>query len=132
VGAAEAALAVAVAYVCERPLFGRPVGSYQAVQHRLADRHVDVVAMRAAVLDAAGRADRGLPFAVEASIAQVVCTEGALRVTADAHQVHGGEGFYADRDPGLLYRRVRGLAPRLGDVRHHLERLDRLRRAATP
>ena len=90
--------------------------------------YLDVQAMRWAVLDAAGHADSGRPFGLVASMAKVVCSEGALRVTAWAHQVHGGEGFYADRDPALFYRRARALAPRLGDVRWHLARIDALRR----
>jgi alkylation response protein AidB-like acyl-CoA dehydrogenase len=128
-GAAEAALEVGVRYVTGREVFGRPVGAFQAIQHRLADLHIEVCAMRDAVLAAAGAADRGAAFAAEASAAKVVCAEGAPRVTAAVHQVHGGEGFYADRDPGLFYRRARALAPRFGDVRTHLARLDGMRRA---
>ena len=60
-GAAAAALAVAVAYVSTREQWGRPIGSFQAVHHRAADMHLDIEAMRCAVYDAAGRADREQP-----------------------------------------------------------------------
>jgi alkylation response protein AidB-like acyl-CoA dehydrogenase len=128
VGVSSAALDVAVAYVNEREQWGRPIGTFQGVQHGAADRYLDVEAMRWAVYDAAGHGDSGRPLGLVASMAKVVCVEGALRVTAWAHQVHGGEGFYADQDPGLFYRRARALAPRLGDVRWHLARIDALRR----
>jgi alkylation response protein AidB-like acyl-CoA dehydrogenase len=128
VGVSAAALDVAVAYVNERQQWGRPIGTFQAVQHRAADCYLDVEAMRWVVLDAAGHADSARSLGLVASMAKVVCAEGALRVTAWAQQVHGGEGFYADRDPGLFYGRARALAPRLGDVRWHLARIDALRR----
>jgi alkylation response protein AidB-like acyl-CoA dehydrogenase len=128
VGLSAAALDVAVAYVNDRRQWGRPIGTFQVVQHGAADCYLDLEAMRWAVLDAAGHHDSGRPLGLVASMAKVVCAEGALRVTAWAHQVHGGEGFYADRDPGLFYRRARALAPRLGDVRWHLARIDALRR----
>ncbi len=107
---------------------GARSATFQVVQHGAADCYLDVQAMRWAVLDAAGHADSGRSVGLVASMAKVVCSEGALRVTAWAQQVHGGEGFYADRDPGLFYRRARALAPRLGDVRWHLARIDALRR----
>ena len=129
VGTAAAALDVAVEYVEGRRQWGRGIGTFQVVQHGAADGYLDVEAMRWAVLDAAGHHDSGRPLALIASMAKVVCAEAALRVTAWAHQVHGGEGFYADRDPGLFYRRARALAPRLGDGRWHLARIDALRRS---
>jgi alkylation response protein AidB-like acyl-CoA dehydrogenase len=129
-GVAAAALDVGVAYVTERRQWGRPMATFQAVQHGAADCFLDIESMRWAVLDAAGHADSGRPLGLVASLAKVVCSEGAMRVTAWAHQVHGGEGFYADRDPGLFYRRARALAPKLGDVRYHLGRIDDLRRGS--
>ncbi len=129
VGTAAAALDVAVEYVEGRRQWGRGIGTFQVIQHGAADGYLDVEAMRWAVLDAAGHRDSGRPLALVASMAKVVCAEAVLRVTAWAHQVHGGEGFYADRDPGLFYRRARALAPRLGDGRWHLARIDALRRS---
>lgn len=128
-GTAASALDLAVERATTRHQWGRPLGSFQALAHRLADVHVAVAGARAAVYDAAGRADLGLPFALEASMAKVAATDAALDATAALHQVHGGEGYYADRDPTLLFRRARALAPRLGGVGHHLARVDALRRA---
>jgi 3-oxocholest-4-en-26-oyl-CoA dehydrogenase beta subunit len=122
VGVAASALDLAVARVSTREQFGAPIGTFQAVQHRCADLHIDVTAMRLAVLDAAQRADLGLPWAREAAMAAVTCAEGALRVTAGAQHLHGGEGFYADQPIGARYLRARALVPRLGPIAPHLRR----------
>jgi 3-oxocholest-4-en-26-oyl-CoA dehydrogenase beta subunit len=122
-GVAASALSLALAWVTEREQFGAPLGTLQAVQHRAADLHLDVTAMQLAVLDAAQQADAGRPIGVEAAMAAVTCIEGALRVTAGAQHLHGGEGFYADRPIGARYLRARALAPRLGPVATHLARV---------
>jgi alkylation response protein AidB-like acyl-CoA dehydrogenase len=123
VGVAASALELAVTRVSTREQFGAPIGTFQAVQHRCADLHVAVTAMRLAVLDAAQRADLGLPWAREAAMAAVTCADGALTVTAGAQHLHGGEGFYADQPIGARYLRARALVPRLGPVAHHLRRV---------
>jgi alkylation response protein AidB-like acyl-CoA dehydrogenase len=123
VGVAASALDLAVARVSTREQYGAPLGTLQAVQHRCADLLIDVTAMRLAVLDAAQRADLGLPWAREAAMAAVTCAEGALRVTAGAQHLHGGEGFYADQPIGVRYLRARALVPRLGPVASHLRRV---------
>ena len=128
VGASAGALDVAVAYVNERGAVGarwRPFRSCSTAP-QTATSMSRPCAGRCWMPP--GTPDSGRSFGLVASMAKVVCSEGALRVTAWAQQVHGGEGFYADRDPGLFYRRARALAPRLGDVRWHLARIDALRR----
>jgi alkylation response protein AidB-like acyl-CoA dehydrogenase len=123
VGVAASALDLAVARVSAREQYGAPIGTLQAVQHRCADLHVDVTAMRLAVLDAAQRAGLGLPWTREAAMAAVTCADGALRVTAGAQHLHGGEGFYADQPIGARYLRARALVPRLGPIAGHLHRV---------
>ncbi len=125
VGVADAALEVAVARVRDRRLFGRAVGSYQAIQHRLVDDHIAITNARFAALDAAALIDRGEYSVGEAHASCLLAIEAALDATATAHQVFGGEGYHADRDPGLLFRRARGLAPRLGGRRNHLQAIHR-------
>ncbi len=118
VGVAEGALEAAVARVAERHVFGRPVGTYQAIQHRLVDGHIAVLNARLGVIDAAER-----PAATRVAGAAVLSIDAALSVTATAHQVHGGAGYLSDAAPGTFYRRARSLAPRFGGARAHLARI---------
>jgi alkylation response protein AidB-like acyl-CoA dehydrogenase len=93
VGLAQSALDHAVAYAGERETFGRPIIDHQGLGFLLADMAAAVVAARAATLEAARRRDRGLPFSRAASIAKLVATDAAMKVTTDAVQVLGGAGY---------------------------------------
>jgi alkylation response protein AidB-like acyl-CoA dehydrogenase len=121
VGAANAALDAAVARVTERVLFGQPVGSYQAIQHRGADMLTDLTLSRDAVMDAAAIADRGEDLFYAASVAKAQCAESCRRISAGALHIFGGEGVFADRPLHLWFRRIKGAEPALGDPRHHRE-----------
>lgn len=121
VGAASAALDAAVARVTERLLFGQPVGSYQAIQHRGADMLTDLTLSRDAMMDAAAIADRGEDITYAASVAKAQCAESCRRISAGAHHIYGGEGVFADRPLHLWYRRIKGAEPALGDPRYHRE-----------
>jgi alkylation response protein AidB-like acyl-CoA dehydrogenase len=125
-GAARAALGDAVDYAKRREQFGAAIGSFQAVQQRLADALIDAEAARLAAYDAAARADADDPeWELYASLAKLTASESARRVTASAHQVGGGVGFYADRDLGLWYKRAKSLESRLGGPDAHRERIAR-------
>jgi alkylation response protein AidB-like acyl-CoA dehydrogenase len=117
VGAAAASLDHATAWAKSREQFATPIGSFQAIQHRLADSLIDVTAARDAVYDALGRLDRHEPGGVAVAAAKAFVTDACRRVTASAHQVCGGEGIYADQPVHLWHRRVASLAPELGTVR---------------
>lgn len=93
VGVAQAALDHAVAYARERRTFGRAIIDHQGLGFLLADMAAAVESARATLLDAARRRDRGVPFARQASIAKLVATDAAMRVTTDAVQVLGGAGY---------------------------------------
>ena len=93
VGVAQAALDHAVAYARERRTFGRAIIEHQGLGFLLADMAAGVAAARAATLDAARRRDRGRPFAHQAAIAKLLATDTAMRVTTDAVQVLGGNGY---------------------------------------
>jgi alkylation response protein AidB-like acyl-CoA dehydrogenase len=121
VGAANAALDAAVARVTERVLFGQPVGSYQAIQHRCADMLIDLTLSRDAMMDAAAIADRSEDLSHAASVAKVQCAESCRRISAGALHIFGGEGVFADRPLHLWFRRIKGAEPALGDPRHHRE-----------
>src|SRR6201995_2526462 len=96
VGLAQAALDEAVGYARGRTQFGQPIIDFQGLQFMLADMAAGVESARATYLDAARRRDRGLPFHRQASIAKLVATDMAMRVTTDAVQVLGGYGYTRD------------------------------------
>ncbi|MBS1882465.1 MAG: acyl-CoA dehydrogenase family protein [Actinobacteria bacterium] len=92
-GLAQGSLDAAVAYAKERQTFGRPIIEHQGLGFLLADMAAAVESARAVTLEAARRRDRGLPFARQASIAKLVATDAAMKVTTDAVQVLGGFGY---------------------------------------
>jgi alkylation response protein AidB-like acyl-CoA dehydrogenase len=96
VGLAQGALDEAVAYAKQRNQFGRPIIEFQGLEFLLADMAAAVESARATYLEAARRRDRGLPFRRQASIAKLVATDAAMKVTTDAVQVLGGAGYTRD------------------------------------
>ncbi|GGM13310.1 acyl-CoA dehydrogenase [Streptomyces fumigatiscleroticus] len=96
IGLAQAALDEAVAYVTGRQQFGRPVSDFQGLRFMLADMATQIEAGRALYLAAARLRDAGRPFAPQAAMAKLHCTDAAMRVTTDAVQLLGGYGYTAD------------------------------------
>ena len=115
VGLAQAALDEAVAYARERSQFGRPIIEFQGMEFLLADMAAAVESARATYLEAARRRDRGLPFTRQASIAKLVATDAAMKVTTDAVQVLGGAGLHPRLPGGAVHARGKGPA----DLRGH-------------
>ena len=95
-GLAQGALDDAVAYAKERETFGKPVIDHQGLGFLLADMAAAVESSRATMLAAARRKDAGLPYGPQASVAKLVATDNAMRVTTDAVQVLGGYGYTRD------------------------------------
>ena len=93
VGLAQRALDDAVAYAKERQTFGKPIIAHQGLGFLLADMAAAVESARAVTLEAARRRDRRLPFSRQASIAKLIATDAAMKVTTDAVQVLGGVGY---------------------------------------
>ncbi|MGE2725338.1 acyl-CoA dehydrogenase family protein [Mycolicibacterium pulveris] len=93
IGVAERALKLAASYTSEREQFGRPIGSFQAVQQRMADAFIDTQAIRWTTWHAAWLIAEGRPAEREAAIAKFWAAEAGARVTASAQQVHGGMGI---------------------------------------
>lgn len=92
-GVCERALRIAATYTTEREQFGRPIGSFQAVQQRMADAFIDVEAIRWTTWNAAWLLSENRPATREALIAKFWAAEGGMRVAATAQQVHGGIGI---------------------------------------
>ncbi|WP_329469906.1 acyl-CoA dehydrogenase [Streptomyces sp. NBC_01723] len=96
VGVAQAALDEAVSYAVERRQFGKPISDFQGLRFMLADMATRIEAGRALYLTAARLRDAGRPFAKQAAMAKLYCTDAAMQVTTDAVQVLGGYGYTAD------------------------------------
>jgi alkylation response protein AidB-like acyl-CoA dehydrogenase len=92
-GLAQGSLDLAVEYAKERETFGKPIIEHQGLGFLLADMAAAVESARAVTLEAARRRDRGLPFSRQASIAKLIATDAAMKVTTDAVQVLGGFGY---------------------------------------
>ncbi|HXW38103.1 MAG TPA: acyl-CoA dehydrogenase family protein, partial [Acidimicrobiales bacterium] len=119
-GASERALEMSVEYAKVRRQFGHPIGSFQAVKHRLADALVDVEAMRSSAYYAAwclASGDRDA--SVAASMAKAWCSDASRRVMASAMQVHGGIGFTWEYDLHLYVKRAQLDATSFGSASFH-------------
>nr|WP_206066890.1 acyl-CoA dehydrogenase family protein [Nonomuraea sp. FMUSA5-5] len=92
-GLAQSALDEAVTYAKERQTFGKKIIDHQGLGFLLADMAAAVDSARATYLDAARRRDAGLPYSRQASVAKLVATDAAMKVTTDAVQVLGGYGY---------------------------------------
>lgn len=95
-GIAQRALDDAVAYAKDREAFGRAIIDHQGLGFVLADMAAAVDSARATYLDAARRRDAGLPYSRQASVAKLIATDAAMKVTTDAVQVLGGYGYTQD------------------------------------
>jgi alkylation response protein AidB-like acyl-CoA dehydrogenase len=104
VGLAQSALDLAVDYACQREAFGKRIVDHQGVAFLLADMAAAVESARATYLLAARRKDAGKPYARQASIAKLLATDAAMKVTTDAVQVLGGAGYTRDH-PAERYMR---------------------------
>jgi len=120
-GGMQAVLDMSVAYAKERMQYGRPIGSYQAMQHMLADMYTRVLMSKNIVYEAAWMVAEGLECADKVSIAKAWCNEAYKKVTEDGVQVHGAIGTTRDHDMGLYYRRAKAADPTFGDTEDHRE-----------
>jgi alkylation response protein AidB-like acyl-CoA dehydrogenase len=105
-GGADRALELATTYALERRQFDRPIGSFQAIKHKLADMLAAVEHARTAARRAAATDDEHDEFHVRAAIAKAYCGDAFVRVAADTIQVHGGIGFTWEHPAHLYYKRA--------------------------
>jgi alkylation response protein AidB-like acyl-CoA dehydrogenase len=123
VGGMQWALDTTVQYVKDREAFGKPIGVFQAVQHKCADMLVATESSRSAAYYAAYAVDNHLPdarFAV--AVAKAYCSDAAHKVTGEAIQLHGGIGFTWEHDCHLYFKRADINRILLGDAGYHYER----------
>jgi alkylation response protein AidB-like acyl-CoA dehydrogenase len=93
VGIARAALEASLKYAAERRAFGAPIGSFQAIQWKLADMAVEVDAARLLTLQAAALKDQGLVHTKQSAMAKLFAAEAAMKAATEAVQIHGGYGY---------------------------------------
>jgi len=128
-GGAQRLLDMSVEYAKDRVQFDKPIGSFQAVKHRLADMLVDVEGMRSAVYYAAWCIAASHPdVSVAASTAKAWCSDASKRVAGSALQVHGGIGFTWEHDVHLFLKRGQLDQLAFGDAVAHRTRLTQLLR----
>ncbi|KOV86833.1 acyl-CoA dehydrogenase [Nocardia sp. NRRL S-836] len=122
VGAAQRALELTVEHTKTRVQFGRPIGSFQALKHRMADLH--------ALVETARSASEAATDEVSAAVAKVYCSEAFQRVAAEMIQLHGGIAITWEHDAHLYFKRAHGSAQLFGSPQQHVTRLSRLRAAS--
>ena len=123
IGIAERALRLAASYTTEREQFGRPIGSFQAVQQRMADAFIDVESIRWTTWHAAWLVAEGRSADRAAGIAKFWASEAGARVTATAQQVHGGMGIDVTYPLSRYYLWAKQIELSLGSASHQLARL---------
>ena len=126
VGGAARLLDSALEYAKERVQFGRAIGSFQAVKHRLADLTLTVELAKSAAYQAANAAaenDDDLPAL--ASLAKSAASDAYIQAAKDCIQIHGGIGFTWENDTHLYYKRAKSSEVFLGDAGRHRENLMR-------
>jgi alkylation response protein AidB-like acyl-CoA dehydrogenase len=120
VGLAQRCLDMTVAYVRDRYQFGRPVGSFQALKHRLADLWVTISQARAAARYAAACLAAGDPdAAVAVAVAKAYCSDAALAAAQECVQLHGGIGFTWEHPAHLYLKRAKADSIAFGTADAH-------------
>jgi len=106
-GLAQAALEEATKYAHERMAFGQPIGTFQAIQFKLANMATEIEVARNMLYKAAWLKDQGRPYSKEAAMAKLYASEMAERVCYDAIQIHGGNGYSREYEVERMYRDAR-------------------------
>ena len=134
-GVSRAALQLALAYMRTRVQFGKPIGSFQALQHKAADLYVQQELIRAVLQDAlrtfdGDQRDDRLAAARVASRCKARASEAGLRITREVIQLHGAIGFTDEHDAGLYLKRALVLSAWLGNASAHRARFAALQEVA--
>jgi alkylation response protein AidB-like acyl-CoA dehydrogenase len=124
VGALDAMFSMTVEYSKDRVAFGRPIGSFQALKHVMADQMLYLESCKAATTEAAQVVDRGAGDAAEiASMTAAYVDEYATQIAQECLQVHGGIGFTWEHDLHLYMRRIRTTTSMWCEKAWHYERI---------
>ncbi|HAL48820.1 MAG: acyl-CoA dehydrogenase [SAR202 cluster bacterium] len=123
VGAARKDSDMAIEYSKGRVAFGRPIASFQSIQHLCADMTMWVDGCQLLTYEALWRLDEGAPASVEVSQAKAFCNEKCEATVRSCQQIHGGIGFMMEFDVHLFFRRVSAWSMRLGTTYEHRSRI---------
>src|SRR5579875_225090 len=122
VGGSQRVLEMSVEYAKTRHQFGKPIGVYQAVSHKLADMLLETESARSATYYAAWAVDADAPDrSLAVSMAKAYTSDAYRRATGNGIQVHGGIGFTWEHDLHLYFRRAKAAEVMLGDATYHRE-----------
>jgi alkylation response protein AidB-like acyl-CoA dehydrogenase len=122
VGGAQQCLQSTIEYTKERTQFDRPIGSFQALQHRLADLFMEVEMARSAAYYAAWAVAEGSEeLDVVAPLAKAYCTQAFFHAAAESIQIHGGIGFTWEHDAHLYFKRAKSSELLFGDASYQRE-----------
>jgi alkylation response protein AidB-like acyl-CoA dehydrogenase len=123
-GIVQSTLAMTREYMCQREQFGAKIGSFQALQHRLADVFVQVELCKGTAILALIRADSDDEVERKRSVsaAKKQLSTGGFFVTRQGIQLHGGIGVTDEHDVGLFFKRMQIIAALYGDEEHHVQR----------
>ncbi|MFG2960986.1 acyl-CoA dehydrogenase family protein [Streptomyces sp. NPDC048291] len=133
VGAAQRALDMTVAYSKDRVQFGRPIGSFQALKHRMADMLVEVETARSVSWAAAWAAARREPeLPARGALAKAWCSEALNKVASETVQLHGGIAITWEHDAQMLFKRAHATSQLFGQPHEHRQRLFRQTFGAAP
>jgi alkylation response protein AidB-like acyl-CoA dehydrogenase len=119
IGAAARCLELTVEYSKERVQFGRAIGSFQALKHRMADMYVAMESARTVVAEAVSR-----PSSTSAALARLSASEAFTMIAAEAVQIHGGIAITWEHDIQLYFKRAHGSSQLLGSTRDQLRQLE--------
>ena len=119
IGAAARCLELTVEYTKQRIQFGRPIGSFQALKHRMADMYVAVQSARAVINDAVEA-----PTPISAAMARLAASEAFCAVAGEAIQLHGGIAITWEHDMQLYFKRAYSSAQLFGPPDEQLQRLE--------
>ena len=122
VGGADKVLEMSVAYAKVREQFGRPIGSFQAIQHKCANMLVELESARSAVYYAAWAVSQGVAEApLAAALAKAAASDAYRRAAAEGIQIHGGIGFTWEHDMHLYFKRAKSSEFTFGDATYNRE-----------
>ncbi|MBE0480845.1 MAG: acyl-CoA/acyl-ACP dehydrogenase [Dehalococcoidia bacterium] len=122
-GGARQVLEMTVAFARDRAQFGHPIGSFQIIQHVLADMFTGIEACSLVTYDAIWRLSSGVPASREISMAKALVSEAFNKAALSSHQIHGAVGFTDDHDLPLYFKRAKSWELSLGDAHFHLDKV---------
>lgn len=121
IGGAQYVLEISVKYAKEREQFGRPIGSFQAIQHHCANMLIDVETAKYLIYEAAWELSQEIPSTIKTSMAKAWVSDVYRRVVHLGHQIHGALGFCEDSEMPIFFKRAIEAEFAFGDADYHRE-----------